>query len=262
MAGEDKTLRGLAVLVTGGGSGIGRAIALAFAAQGASVAVAGRRRQPLLETVASLERFGVEAAAIDGDVSRASDARDLVERAAGALGALHVVINNAGAAHQGTFADTPEEQVHRLIDINLEGPIFVIQAALPHLARHATERTAAILNITSSVTQAPVPGYSIYAAAKAGLESLTRNLALELAPRRIRVNAISPGVVETPIFAGMLGDAAAREMLGSFGPHVPLGRVGHPDDIARMAVVLCDPRHAWVTGAIVAVDGGLALGTV
>jgi NAD(P)-dependent dehydrogenase (short-subunit alcohol dehydrogenase family) len=252
----------LVVLVTGGGSGIGRGIAEAFARQGASVAVSGRRLGPLDETAAALEAIGVRALAIAGDVSQPDQAEHIVAQTRAALGDLHCVVNNAGVAVQGPFVETTVDDVHRLIDIDLKGPIFVIRAAIPHLARHAERRLASILNISSSVTQIPLPSYTLYAAAKAGLDNLTRGLALELAPQRIRVNAISPGVVATPIFARMLGQETAAAMLSSFGPMVPLGRVGQPSDIARMAVTLCAPSSDWITGAIVAVDGGLALGTV
>ena len=119
-----------------------------------------------------------------------------------------------------------------------------------------------VRNISTNVTQSVVPGYSVYAAAKAGLDTLTRYLALELAPKRIRVNAILPGVVETPIFETLMPEEAVGGFLSGFGPQVPLGRVGQPADIARIAVALCSADNNWVTGALVPVDGGSALGTV
>lgn len=252
----------LVVLVTGGGSGIGRGIAEAFAASGAAVAVVGRRAEPLEETVSLLRAHGARALAVPGDVTRPEQAAAAVERTVEALGGLHCLINNAGVAVQGPFEETTREEVDRVVDVDLKGPMWMIRAALPELERHADTRRASILNISTSVTRIPVPGYALYAAAKAGLENLTRGLAFELAPRRIRVNAISPGVVATDIFAKMLGADTAASMLESFAPMVPLGRVGQPADVARIAVMLCDPASDWITGAIVAVDGGLALGTL
>ena len=135
-----------------------------------------------------------------------------------------------------------------------------MRAALPHL-REQAERGSSILNISSNATLLALPNYSVYSAAKAGIDTLTRCLALELAADRIRVNAICPGVVETPIFETMMPAQDAKAFLSGFGEAVPLGRIGRPEDIARMAATLCDPTNDWVTGVVMPVDGGLSLGT-
>lgn len=257
---QEPSFENLTALVTGGGSGIGRAIALAFAHRGCRVAVSGRRREPLLEVVQQIETAGSRALAITGDVARPEDCARMVEETIEQFGALHLLVNNAGVARAGAIGDLSDQDIDLLIDVDLKGPIHTIRAALPHLRKHRDERTASILNISSSVTRAPVPNYSVYSAAKAGIDNLTRCLAGELAADRIRVNAILPGVIATPIFETMMSSEDAGGFLNSFGEQVPLGRVGQPEDIARMAVSLCDPANDWVTGVEMMVDGGLTVG--
>ncbi len=248
-------------LVTGGGSGIGRAIALALARDGCRVAVAGRRLEPLESTVAEIEALGVVGVAVVGDVADPSKIATVVAAVVERLGDLHLLVNNAGIARGGPIESHAPDEIDAVIDIDLKGPIHAIRAALPHLRRHREARTAAILNISSNVTLSPLSNYSVYSAAKAGVDMLTRCLALELATDRIRVNAISPGVIETPIFDTMMAPADAQAFLASFGAQVPLGRIGAPEDIARIAVALCDPRNDWVTGVVIPVDGGSSLGS-
>jgi NAD(P)-dependent dehydrogenase (short-subunit alcohol dehydrogenase family) len=255
-----QALAGRAALITGGGSGIGLGIASAFAAAGCAVALAGRRRQPLEEAAAELAARGVHAIAVPGDVADPRAARALVERTVEELGALHVLVNAAGVARLGPFGEITDQDVRELIGIDLEGPIFVTRAALPELRRHRESGGAAVLNVSSSVTLMALKDYAVYSAAKAGLDMLTRCLALELAADRVRVNAVLPGVVETGIFVKMLGVERAREHLERMPSFVPLGRLGQPADVARAAVFLCDPANDWITGAILPVDGGLSLG--
>jgi NAD(P)-dependent dehydrogenase (short-subunit alcohol dehydrogenase family) len=152
-----------------------------------------------------------------------------------------------------------EETVHNVVDVDLKGPVFLTQAALPHLTRSGEARRASILNISSSVTVHPVPNYSVYSAAKAGLDMLTRCWAIELAPARIRVNAVLPGIVRTPVFETMLPEDAIEPFLARFEKVTPLGRIGTPEDVARLALFLTSPASEWMTGAIVPLDGGLSL---
>ena len=256
-------LAGRRALVTGGGTGMGEGIAKALAALGVRVVVCGRRTEPLEKTVGEIKAAGGEAFSIPGDVANAKGCARLIEQSAGLLGGLDILVNNAGVARSGPFADLATEDVDAVIDIDLKGPIHLTQAALPHLRASGAEgRSPAILNISSSVTQIAVPNYAVYAAAKAGLNTLTQCLALELAADRIRVNAICPGVVRTPIFETMMSKDEAAGFLDGFGAAVPLGRVGEPGDIARMALPLLSPQNDWITGAIVTVDGGSSLGVM
>ena len=244
-------------LVTGGGTGIGRAIALALAAAGAQVAVTGRRREPLDACVAEIEAAGGRGLAVTGDVADAAEAARMVEETVAAFGALHVLVNNAGIAQNGALEDHSAEQIDALVDIDLKGPIHVTRAALPHLRAQRAAGTS-VLNISSSVTFMATRNFSVYSAAKAGVEMLTRCWALDWAGDRIRVNAISPGVVDTPIFALPADDRA--KVMAHFSEQTPLGRVGHPADIAHLALCLASPQAEWITGAVIPVDGGLSLG--
>lgn len=252
---------GRRALVTGGGTGMGEAIAKALAALGVRVVVCGRRTEPLEETVEEIKSAGGEAFSIPGDVANAKGCARLIEQATGLLDGLDLLVNNAGIARSGPFADIATEDVDAVIDIDLKGPIHLTQAALPHLRASGAEgRGPAVLNISSSVTQIAVANYAVYSAAKAGLNMLTKCLALELAADKIRVNAICPGVVRTPIFETMMSGDEAKGFLEGFGPAVPLGRVGEPGDIARIALPLLSPQNDWTTGSIVTVDGGISLG--
>ena len=149
--------------------------------------------------------------------------------------------------------------VDTLIDIDLKGPIHLTRAALGALSNEPGTRTSVVINISSSVTQHPVPGYSVYAAAKAGLDMLTRNWARELGEAGIRVNAVCPGVVRTPIHTSRMNADALDEFLAAVGAQTPLGRTGEVGDVARIVRFLVSPGADWITGAIIPVDGGLSL---
>lgn len=252
---------GRAALVTGGGSGIGLAIARALAWGGASVALGGRRRDVVEAAAADLCALGLTSVAVAGDVSSADGARRLVDEAARELDGLDILVNCAGVYRAGPLAAehaAGPDPVDLVVDIDLKGVLFVTRAAIPHLRASGG---GAIVNISSSLTQLPLANCSVYSAAKAGVDALTRNLAAELAADRIRVNAVLPGVVRTPIFETIMPPGEAAAFLDGFGDEVPLGRIGEPDDVARAAVFLCDPANDWITGALLAVDGGLSLGS-
>ncbi len=255
----ERQLEGKAALVTGGGSGIGAAIAGALAGAGAAVALAGRRREVVEEQAAAIRAAGGEALAVVGDVALPAAAARLVEEAVAAFGGLHVLVNNAGVARGGPLAEMADADIEAVIDIDLKGPIYVTRAALPHLARHRETGGASVINISSSVTRTVLGNFSVYSAAKAGLDQLTRCWALDFAPDRVRCNAILPGVVETPIFETMMPADAVDGFLAGIADTTPLGRPGRPEDIARLALLLAGGSSEWMTGALLTLDGGISL---
>ncbi len=252
-------LAGRVALVTGGGSGIGQAIAATLAASGSRVAISGRRREVLDAAVAAIADDGGEALAVAGDVARRQDAARMVAETVAVWGGLHVLVNNAGVAPVGPLAQMADADIDAVVDIDLKGPIHVTRAALPHLRSHRDDGGAAVINISSSVTQSVVVNTSVYSAAKAGVDQLTRCWALELAPDRVRCNAICPGIVDTPILRARMPAAAAERFLRQAARLTPLGRPGRPDDIAALALYLAGPESEWMTGAVITLDGGISL---
>ncbi|MFZ5736107.1 MAG: SDR family NAD(P)-dependent oxidoreductase [Pseudomonadota bacterium] len=241
------------VIITGGGSGIGRAAALCFAEHGARVLVTGRRAGPIDETAALHTNIKARVA----DAASADDAKRTVTAALDSWGRIDALVNNAGAGAILPLADVTAERIGQIFAVNVVGPSLLAAAALPHLA--ATR--GAIVNISSTFGHKPGAGLSHYAASKAALEHLTRCWALELAPRRIRVNAVAAGPTESDALTGMMGlsDAQAEAVKADELAQIPLGRRGVPDDIAAWIVRLADPSADWITGQVLAVDGGLGL---
>lgn len=254
-----RSLKHRVALITGGGTGIGHGIARAFVAAGATVAITGRRQETLDRAVETLREDGGRAMAVRGDITRAGDAERMVSETVAHFGALHILINNAGIARYGALDAMPVEDIDALISVGLKGPALVTRAALPHLRRHKEEAGAAVISISSSITQAPIRNFAVYSAAKAGVDMLTRCCALDYAEDRVRFNALCPGVVETPIFESMMPKEAIDRALRNFGQTTPLGRIGQPQDIAELALFLASDEGSWITGAVIPIDGGMSL---
>lgn len=249
---QKRALAGKAALVTGGGSGIGRGTALALAEGGASVVVVGRRPDAL-ETTAALHP-GIQA--VPGDVSSPADVDRFMRVALEALGRLDVLVNNAGTLAPTPLGDTGVDTARRIWDTNVLGPTLIAQAALPQL--EATRGT--IINVSSSFGHRPAPGVSHYGASKAALEQLTRSWALELAGRRVRVNAVAPGPTESEALERSGRTATEVEHIKDRErARIPLGRRGEASDVAHWILALVDPAAGWVTGHVIDIDGGFGL---
>jgi NAD(P)-dependent dehydrogenase (short-subunit alcohol dehydrogenase family) len=249
-------LAGQTALITGGGTGIGRAIALAFAREGAQVAVAGRRMEKLREIVGAIEQQGGAALAVTLDVTNAADASRAVAETAARFGGLNILVNNAGRLHVSTIETIPEEEWNRVMDVNVKGPFLMSRAALPEL-RNAGG--GAIVNIGSILGLIGAKERAAYCASKGGVTMLTKAMAVDHAHEKIRVNCICPAIVETDLVRGLFDSAPDGEALRrARAALIPLGRMGTPEDVAEMAVFLGSRESSWMTGAVIPLDGGLS----
>ncbi len=253
-------LMGRRALVTGADSGIGQAIAREFAREGANVVVHYHQDEAGAERTATQVRsFGRRAVIVRHDLSRPEDAAALFDEAVAALGTIDILVNCAGVSTTTERSiDMTLDDFQRTLDINLVSPWVLCQSAARHMGDSWQEgdnvQGGVIINITSVHEVIPSWGGAAYDAAKAGLRNVTRNLARELAGKRIRVNNIAPGFIATPMNEETLGDA--EEMEKSLA-HIPLARVGHPDEVAHVAVFLASEDASYVTGSSYFVDGGL-----
>jgi len=247
-------LAGKVALITGGGTGIGRATALAFARETAKVAVVGRRLEKLLEVVKEMKAAGGDAIAVSCDVSRAADVQGAVRKTVETFGKLNVVVNNAGALHVSTIEEIAEDEWDRLIDANLKGPFLMCRAALPEFRKAGG---GAIVNVGSVLGLVAMKKRAAYCASKGGVTLLTKAIAVDHGHENIRANCICPSIVETELVSQLFntpdGDRVKRERLAT----IPLGRMGRPADIAELAVYLASDESSWLTGAAIPIDGGL-----
>jgi 3-oxoacyl-[acyl-carrier protein] reductase len=244
-------LAGKVAVVTGASKGIGAGIAKALAAEGAAVVVNYASSKAGADAVVSaITEAGGKAVAIQGDVSREAEAQGIVDAALNEFGRLDILVNNSGVYEFSPIEASTEEQYRKMFDVNVLGTLLTTKAAVPHLGEGAS-----IINISSVVTSVLMPESAIYTGTKGAVDAITGVLANELAPRKIRVNAINPGVVETEgtHSAGFVGS----EMEAGFAAQTPLGRIGQPSDIASVAVFLASNDAGWLTGEKLTASGGL-----
>lgn len=246
---RDDVLQGQVALVTGGGSGIGAAIASHLAAHGARVAICGRTQAKLDAKVAEIAAAGGEAIAIVGDVRRPEQVEAVVQAVEAAWGRLDILVNNAAGNFLCAAAGLSPNGFGTVIDIDLKGTFHVSKAALPLLSRAG----GSVINISATLHYAGTPLQVHAASAKAGIDAMTRTLAMEWGPARIRVNAIAPGPIDdTEGMARLL----PAELRARAERAIPLRRFGRASEIADAAVFLASPASAFVTGAVLVVDGG------
>lgn len=242
------SLSGQVAIVTGGGAGIGRAISELFDAAGAAVVVSDLKKENADEVVKAITQSGARAIGVACDVTSEQARKELVATALGAFGKINILVNNAGGGGPKPF-DMPLGDFIRAYELNVFSAFSLTQQCAPHIEQAGG---GAILNISSMAGENKNVRMASYASSKAAANHLTRNIAFDLGPKNIRVNAIAPGAIKTAALAKVLNPETEKKMLA----HTPLGRLGDPKDIAYAALFLCSPAAAWVSGQVLTVSGG------
>ena len=244
-------LAGKVAVITGGNSGIGLAIAQEFTHQGANVVIFGRNAQTLDE---ASEHIGNGTLAVQGDVTQLADLERLYQQTIARFGKIDILVANAGVAKPAPLDLTDEALFDLTSDVNFKGAFFTVQKAVPHL-----NEGASIILTTSAGNVKGLPNFSVYVATKAAVRSLARSFSAELLPRGIRVNALSPGPIETPIFGRMgLPQEAVDGIAEQISAMTPIKRFGQPNEMAKAALFLASPDSSYVVGSELVADGGMS----
>ncbi|AFY34066.1 glucose 1-dehydrogenase [Calothrix sp. PCC 7507] len=251
-------LEGKVALVTGSSQGIGQAIAIRLAQEGASIVINYRSHpEGAEETLSKVKAAGGKCHMVDGftvqaDTGTVADVQRMIADSVAHFGTLDILVNNAGIEKNADFWDVTEADYDAVMNVNLKGVFFATQAFVKH--RLEIKQPGKIINISSVHEELPFPHFAAYCASKGGLKMLTRNLAVELAPYGITINNVAPGAIETPINTKLLNDP---EKLGALLKNIPLGRLGKPNDVASIVAFLASSESDYVTGTTFFVDGGL-----
>jgi glucose 1-dehydrogenase len=246
-------LKDKVAIVTGSGSGIGKAIAIRLASEGASLVVDYRNHiEEAQDTKSKIEAAGSKAILVQADVSVLTDTQKLVDQAYTQFGRCDILVNNAGIEIEAPFWDVSEKDYDAVLNVNLKGAFFLTQAFVRRLL--AAKRPGRIINISSVHEDMVFPHFSTYCAAKGGLRMLMRDLAVELGPHNITINDIAPGAIATPINTKLMSN---KSQLDALLTNIPLGRMGTPEDVAGLALFLASDDGAYCTGSTFIIDGGL-----
>jgi len=251
--------KGKVAIVTGGSSGIGKETAKRLVAEGASVVLSGKDEAKLHSAAKEIEAGADQVRVLAGDIAKPATGAALVERAERQFGGLDILVNNAGVFRPKPFIEVTEEEYDWFLDTILKGKFFLAQAA----AKAMKKRGGGAIVHTGAMWALQAIGAtpsSAYSAANAGVHALVHNLALELAGDGIRINAVAPAVVETPIYSTFMTEEQVQKTLPTFNAFHPLGRIGQPGDVAEAILFLASDQSGWITGTILPVDGGVMAG--
>jgi NAD(P)-dependent dehydrogenase (short-subunit alcohol dehydrogenase family) len=247
-------LQGKVAVITGGNAGIGEAIATAFAREGASVVLTGRREGELNRVVNDIMKERGNAFAVTGSVTDESHVQETVRRAVQQFGQLDILVNNAGVGDFGKrLHEIDDATWAQVLNVNLTGVFRMTRAVLPQMLKQGK---GAIINISSIASLVGLPTLSAYAASKGALDALTRALAVDYANEGIRCNVVNPGLIDTPMAAPLMSNP---ELLNPILSHYPLRRAGKPEEVANMVLYLASDEAAWVTGGTFPIDGGMSI---
>lgn len=247
------------IVITGGGTGIGKDAAASFLAAGANVVINGRRENVLHATAAELDPSGERIAAVAGDIANPATSKAMIDAAVERFGGVDVLVNNAGVFKPTPFLDHSSEDFDWYIGTILAGTFYASQAAIPQMQQRGGGSIINIGSMWAMQAVAATPS-SAYSAAKAGVHMLTKNLAIEHASDKIRVNCIAPAVVETPVYDTFIPQDQVATVLDGFNAFHPLGRNGQPADVREAILFFASDKSQWITGTVLPVDGGVTAG--
>ncbi|USB33141.1 glucose 1-dehydrogenase [Paenibacillus sp. YPG26] len=251
--------QGKVAVITGGGSGMGKAAAIELVKLGANVVINGRREQVLLAAAAEIDPSGEHVLAVAGDIRHLDTSKSIAEEAVKRFGGIDILISSTGIFKPTPFLAHTEEDFYSYTDTIVKGTFFAAQAVIPEMIKRGGGAIVSVGSMWAEQAIGATPS-SAYSAAMAGRHALTRNLAIEFAKDQIRVNTVAPAVVETPVYESFVPEDQLRTVLDSFNAFHPLGRIGQPRDMVSAILFLASDEASWITGTILPVDGGVLAG--